>query len=115
MSTTVGEIKARLVLDSKEFSNGMNKAREDMKQSSKASQRFAGDLDVVQKASLAVGAAVVAGIGASVTVAADFEQSMARVGAISGATGEDFEKLKDKAKELGETTQFSASQAAEGE
>lgn len=46
-------------------------------------------------------------------VGANFEQSMAKVGAISGAQGDDLQKLTDKAKEMGETTRFSASEAAE--
>ena len=42
----------------------------------------------------------------------DFEQGMANVKAISGATGKDFDDLTAMAKQLGETTQFSASEAA---
>ena len=48
-----------------------------------------------------------------VTTIADFEQSMARLGAVSGASANDLEKLKNKARELGETTQYSASQVSE--
>jgi len=44
---------------------------------------------------------------------ARFEQSMARVGAITGAVGSEFESLRQKAMELGRTTQYTASQAAE--
>lgn len=44
---------------------------------------------------------------------ANFEQEMANVGAISNATEEDMELLKEKAKEMGATTKFSASEAAE--
>lgn len=55
-----------------------------------------------------------AGIGAaSLKVATDFESGMAEVKAISGATGEDFKKLSDKAKQMGATTKFSATQASE--
>lgn len=43
-----------------------------------------------------------------------FDDSMARVSAVSGAVGTDFERLRNQAKDLGATTQFSASQAAEG-
>ncbi len=50
--------------------------------------------------------------GASVTTAADFEQAMARVGAVSGATGEDFERLAQQARDLGRDTQYSAIQVA---
>lgn len=44
----------------------------------------------------------------------NFDSSMSNVGAISGATGGDLEKLRDKAKEMGEKTKFSASEAADG-
>lgn len=44
--------------------------------------------------------------------AADFEQQIAAVGAISGARDEDMAKLSAKAKELGASTSFSAAQVA---
>lgn len=57
----------------------------------------------------------IVGIGAAaLTTAASFEKSMNRVSAVSGATGEDFDALRDQAQELGRTTAFTASQAAEG-
>lgn len=43
----------------------------------------------------------------------DFETGMSKVGAISGATGEDLQKLRDKAKEMGSATKFTASESAE--
>jgi len=43
----------------------------------------------------------------------DFERGMNRVAALSGAAGQEFEKLRDQAKDLGATTQFSATQAAD--
>ncbi|MBD5632448.1 MAG: phage tail tape measure protein [Clostridia bacterium] len=58
--------------------------------------------------------APIAGLGvAAVKTAADFESTMSQVSAISGATGDDFKKLEDLAKKMGETTKFSASEAAE--
>lgn len=44
---------------------------------------------------------------------ASFEQSMANVAAVAGATPEEFEKLTAAAREAGETTKFTASQAAD--
>lgn len=44
----------------------------------------------------------------------DFEAAMSQVSAISGATGSDFDKLNAKAKEMGATTKFTATEAAEG-
>ena len=43
----------------------------------------------------------------------EFEQSMANVKAISGATGDEFQKLTDFARELGATTMMSASESAD--
>ena len=43
----------------------------------------------------------------------DFDASMSEVKAISGATGEDFDRLRDKAREMGATTKFSANEAAQ--
>ena len=58
--------------------------------------------------------APIAAMGAAVLrTAANFEQSMNRVGALTGATGDDFDRLSERAQELGRTTQFSASQAAD--
>ena len=51
---------------------------------------------------------------AAVKIGSDFEAQMSRVKAISGATGEDFEKLKKQAIQLGADTAFSASEAAQG-
>jgi TP901 family phage tail tape measure protein len=51
--------------------------------------------------------------GVAVKVGSDFEAGMSEVQAISGATGNDLEKLKEKAKEMGATTKFSASESAE--
>ena len=51
--------------------------------------------------------------GASINSAMNFEQSMLNVQAVSGATAQEMEALTAKAKEMGETTEFSASQAAD--
>lgn len=54
------------------------------------------------------------GIGtAAMKIFSDFESSMSKVEAISGATGAELEALRDKAKEMGNTTKFSASESAD--
>ncbi len=50
----------------------------------------------------------------AIGVVADFEQSIAKLGAISGASKDKLEALKQKAEELGKSTMFSASEVAEG-
>ena len=58
--------------------------------------------------------AAVGGLGyAAVKTAADFDSAMSQVSAVSGATGDDLQALRDKAREMGEKTKFSASEAAE--
>lgn len=74
-------------------------------------------------ASKAVGgvATAIAGIGTAlggmaayaVKVGSDFEASMSNVAAISGASGEALDALKDKAKEMGAKTKFSATESAD--
>lgn len=63
--------------------------------------------------------AVVGGLSAAVGVLSgkafvNFQNEMKNVQAITSASEEEFEKLKKTAKEMGRTTQFSASQAARG-
>lgn len=62
---------------------------------------------------LSIVSAVVGGIGvAGLKTAADFEEAMSSVKAISGATGDDFQKLKEKAEYMGATTKFTATESA---
>ncbi|EMH2350680.1 phage tail tape measure protein [Staphylococcus pseudintermedius] len=63
--------------------------------------------------SLYVTAPVVAGFGAAVKKSIDFDDSMRKVKATSGATSGEFQQLRDKALEMGAKTKFSASESAE--
>lgn len=58
-------------------------------------------------------AAAAAGLGVAVKTAASFDEEMSKVQAISGATGEDFDALRTKARQMGETTKFSAEEAGQ--
>lgn len=78
-------------------------------------------LSGIKASSVALGAlaiggivAVGAGLRSAFDMAREFEQSMADVKAITGATGEDFTALSQLAKEMGRTTAHSATAAAEG-
>ncbi len=62
----------------------------------------------------AAASTAVAGFGAaSVKSGINFDATMSEVSAISGATGEEFDSLRDKALEMGAKTKFSASEAGE--
>ena len=66
-----------------------------------------------EQANQSATAAVTALGVAAVKTASDFDSSMSQVAAVSGATGEDFDKLRAKAREMGAKTKFSASEAAD--
>lgn len=68
--------------------------------------------NAVKTAAVGIGGAMVAIGGYAIKVGSDFESAMSNVAAISGATGDDLQMLKDTAQEMGATTQFSATEAA---
>jgi len=113
----VGAIFVRIGARIDEFEAGMRKVQDRLKQ---AEQRFEGMRAVGQRFTAvgakmaATGTAMGVGLGAAVKTAASFESAMSRVKALSGATGDEFDRLRRTAEQLGATTAFSASQAAEG-
>lgn len=64
-------------------------------------------------ATAATGAAVGAVLAGSINAGKSFEAGMSTVASISRATGKDFTMLEDKTKQMGATTSFSATEAAE--
>ena len=76
-------------------------------------QEVGGKIESVGKSLLPVSAAMT-GVGvAGLKVATDFEKAMSGVQAITGATGAEFEKLRETAIDLGATTAFSSGEVAE--
>ena len=56
---------------------------------------------------------IVGAFTAAVKTTGNFDAAMSKVQAVSGATADQLELLRQKAKEMGETTKFSASESAE--
>ena len=69
---------------------------------------------IVSTITAATGAGAVAAGTAAINAGKSFEAGMSEVQAISGASRKDLEALTNKAKEMGATTKFSATQASEG-
>lgn len=69
---------------------------------------------IVSTITAATGAGAVAVGTAAINAGKSFEAGMGEVQAISGASRKDLEALTNKAKEMGATTKFSATQASEG-
>ena len=102
------DLNVVLGLKVENFQRGIRKAQRSM-------NRFANQMrSAGQSLTTNVTLPIVAIGGNAIRVAAQFESAMNQVAAVSGATGKDFKDLENLAKQLGETTSFSASQAAEG-
>lgn len=69
--------------------------------------------DAGKSMSTKVTAPLVGLAGIATKVGSDFEAGMSKVAAVSGATGDDLVKLTEKAREMGATTQFSATESAD--
>jgi TP901 family phage tail tape measure protein len=111
-------IFGRLALDSSQYDSGLrgaesrttasaNRMAQDWKKVGEAAETLGKNLSVF------VTAPLVAFGATSIKTAGDFEAAMNRVAGITRATGVEFQQLENLAKELGATTQFSASQAAD--
>ena len=74
-----------------------------------------GVINLLKNPILQVGAVLGISVGLKDTIDTykDFEAAMSQVKAVSGATGSEFDKLTAKAKEMGATTKFTATQSAE--
>lgn len=81
--------------------------------SAQLKQNFSELTDAATRLAAAAGAALTAAAGYVVNVGQKFEASMSKVQALSGATGEDFDRLSAAAKEMGASTSKTASQAAD--
>ena len=122
MAVDVGSAKGYLDLDISGFLNGLRTAQSEADTASKnIATKIGGNLSSVGKSFSSAGSTLTKNVtlpllavgGAGIKVASDFEKGMSEVKAISGATGEEFDALKNQAIELGADTAFSAGEVAE--
>lgn len=123
MAVDVGSAVGYLDLDISGFLAGLKAAQDESDSASKnIATKIGGNLSGIGKSLTSAGTTLtktvtvpIIGAGAAVTkMSSAFEESMSRVEAISGATGDDLVALNKKAQELGATTAFSASEVADG-
>lgn len=93
-------LKALLQLETKQFQQGLNKIKKQL-------NGFGNFL----KSAFAVGSITAFG-KQMVNVSKDFEDAMARVKAITNASTTEFEAMSKEARKMGETTRYTASEAA---
>lgn len=121
MAVNMGTVIAYLELDTSKFSKGFVSAYNDLKvfgdKSATAEQKLNGLSSAFKTTGGLLSRNVtlpIVGVGAAaVKTATDFEAGMSEVKAISGATGSEFDALRDKAIEMGAKTKFSASDSAD--
>ncbi len=90
-----------------------NKSLEKIGEVGSKLEKAGGSIKGAGKKMMGVTTAVGAMGAAAVKTTADFDSSMSKVAAVSGATGKDLEALENKAREMGASTKYSASEAAE--
>ena len=121
MAVNMGTVIAYLELDTSKFSKGFVSAYNDLKvfgdKSATAEQKLNGLSSAFKTTGGLLSRNVtlpIVGVGAAaVKTATDFEAGMSEVKAISGATGSEFDALREKAIEMGAKTKFSASDSAD--
>ena len=81
-----------------------------------ATKPIQGIISLLRNPILQAGAVLGISVSAADTINTykDFEAQMSQVKAISGASGSDYERLNKKAQEMGATTKFTATEAAQG-
>lgn len=122
MGMDLGTAIAYIDLDSSKFVNGMRNVSSQLSTFNSSTATTSQKMTAMGNVAKSVGGSLTkvftlplaAAGAASLKVATDFEAGMSEVSAITGATGNDLKKLETQAKDLGATTKFSATDAAEG-
>lgn len=107
-----GQVTVAIKPDTKEYDSAISglKSKTDSALGGASVLKGVAAWDMLKKAmSIAVN-----GVKEVINVGKSFEAAMSEVQAISGATADDLERMEAKAREMGATTAFSATQAAEG-
>jgi TP901 family phage tail tape measure protein len=113
----VRTVSVKFVANMKEFSTSMKDAakttRDFRTELKETAARGKGDLDTVANGAIAFGAVLGGVFAAGVKQAMEFDHQMAQVNAVSNATAEEFASLRQAAIDMGASTQYSATEAAQ--
>ncbi|WP_321833490.1 phage tail tape measure protein [Clostridium butyricum] len=113
LNNEISETNTRLqnhALD--QYRQQMQQLGESIQNTGQRIQNFGSGMQTAGSTLMKLSAPMVALSGYAVKTSIDFEQAMANLQATSGATGEEFTALENKAKELGENTCKSATDSA---
>ena len=90
-----------------------DKLTRDLQKAKQRVNQFGADMMSLGTKMVAMSAAIATPIGFAIAKFAQFDDAMRAVKAVTNATGDDFDRLTEKTKELGRTTSFTAIQVAE--
>lgn len=129
------EVKGEDAAESLKWAQALNNAQAELNQLERELKKMPSDLELTgrafqesgrkiqaagdamssagQKMTRTLTAPLVALGTAAVKIAADFDSQMSKVAAISGAAADEMQKLTDKARELGASTKFSATEVGQ--
>ena len=121
MSVNMGQAVGYLDLDTSKFKKGLRSALGDLKTFQSETATSKDKLSSLSSAASTAGKSLTKSltlpltglVAASVKVTSTFDAGMSKVQAISGATAEELELLRDKAKQMGAQTKFSATESTE--
>ena len=110
----VGELVVSIIGDMKELSKTFSSVQKELDTVGKKFNDVGKTMSSAGKTMSTYVTAPVLGLGAiSLHTASNFDDAMRRVQAVSGSTGAEFEQLSRQARDLGASTSFSASDAAD--
>jgi TP901 family phage tail tape measure protein len=113
MAGSLGTISGQVRLDVAQAIAGFAAVRTAAATSNTALTTASSGLSAFGKTALIAGGALSAAFALAIDKAADFEKKMDYFGAVNNATAAEMDKVKEKALELGRTSQFSAGQIAD--
>lgn len=121
MSVNVGTAVGYFDLDTSKFKAGLKDAQSTLTEFTDQSNNAGTRFEALGSSLKTVGSTITTAVSlpllalgaGAIKTASDFEAGMSKVSALSGATGDDLKMLEDKAREMGSTTKYSATESAE--
>lgn len=121
MSVNVGTAVGYLDLDASKFKAGLKDAQSTLSEFTNQSNNAGTRFEALGSSLKTVGSTITTAVSlpllalgaGAIKTASDFEAGMSKVSALSGATGDDLKMLEEKAREMGSTTKYSATESAE--
>lgn len=121
MSVNVGTAVGYLDLDASKFKAGLKDAQSTLSEFTNSSNNAGTRFEALGSSLKTVGRTITTAVSlpllalgaGAIKTASDFEAGMSKVSALSGATGDDLKMLEDKAREMGASTKYSATESAE--